>query len=108
MSILSVAINNKSQCDNELQILASKSAHPGEMFTIPAVIVGGDYGTTVGIVHASFTSNPFLSVPDLKSSHQYSQWIGNNSMCSYLEYAIYTEEIGKNFTMHLTVHYNSK
>ena len=29
-------------------------------------------------------------------------------MCSYLEYAIYTEEIGKNFTMHLTVHYNSK
>ena len=100
--------NGLPRCENELQIPVSKSVHPGETFNIPAIIVGGDYGTTIGIVHISFTSDEFLSVPDLKSSHQYSQWVGNISMCTHLEYTIFTKEIGENFTMHFTVHYNSK
>ena len=32
----------------------SKSVYPDKNFTITAVIMGGDYGTTIGIVHAVF------------------------------------------------------
>ena len=98
--------NGQIQCETVAEILTSKSVHPGEKFTIPAVIVGGDYGTTIGIVHASFMPTEFASVPGFKSSHQYSQWIGNNSMCTDLEYSVYTKEFGQIFTMYLVVHYS--
>ena len=100
--------DGQPQCENASEILTSKSVHPGERFIIPAVIVGGDYGTTVGTVHASFKSTEFSSAPDLKSSYQYSQWIGNNSICTDLEYTVYTKETGQNFTTYLTVHYSKQ
>lgn len=33
---------------------SSIAVHPGEMFTLPTVVVGADLGTTIGTVHAIF------------------------------------------------------
>ena len=86
--------NGQPQCKNASQTLISKSVHPGETITIPAVIVGGDYGTTIGTVHASFMPDPInvsvsVPVPVLEASHQYNQWIQDNSVCTDLQYAVY-------------------
>ena len=90
-------------CKNIPQTLTSKSVYPGETFMIPAVLVGGDYGTTTGTVHASFMSTNLSSVLGLESNHQYSQWIDNTSVCTDLQYSIYSKNVGKNFTMYLMV-----
>ena len=102
--------DGQPQCGNPSETVTQKSVHPGERFTVPAVIVGGDHGTTIGTVHASFTSTGFHSVPIpvpvLGSGHQYSQWIGKVSECSNLQYVVNSEHIGQTFTMHLNVHYS--
>ena len=63
--------DDQPQCKNAPETLTSKNVHPGETIIIPAVIVGGDYGTTTGTVHASFMPDPMnISVPVLEASHQ--------------------------------------
>ena len=99
--------DGQPQCENTCQILTSKSVHPGETISISAVIVGGDYGTTIGTVHASFRSTNYSLVPVLKYSHRYSQWINDISACTNLQYTIYSRHIGMNFTMYLTVHFSN-
>ena len=91
------------QCGNTSEILTSKSVHPGETFIIPAVIVKGDYGTTTGTVHASFSSTSSSSLPVLESSHQYGQWTDNVSACTDLKYTVYSKHSGQMFTMSFTV-----
>ena len=99
--------DGKPQCDNTPETLTRKSVHPGERFTVPAMIVGGDYGTTIGTVHASFVSMNDLSPrPVLESGNQYSQWIDSISECTNLQYVVNSERIRQNFTMHLTVHFS--
>ena len=68
--------------------------------------MGGDYGTTIGTVHASFKPTDVSLAPYLKSNHQYSQWIDNISKCSDLKYTVHSTQIGHTFTMHLTVHFS--
>ena len=97
---------DQPQCKNMSEILTSKSIHPGEKFTISAVLVGGDYGTTIGTVHANFVSASYSSLPVLEYKYQYSQWIDNTSECTNLQYTVYSEHIGQNFTMYLTVHFS--
>ena len=96
--------DGQPQCKNASETLTRKSVHPGEIFTILAVIVGGDYGTTIGTVHASFTSTSLSAVPVFEANHQYSQWIDNISVCTDLEYTIYSKHIGQNFIMSFIVH----
>ena len=84
--------DGQPQCENAYEILTSKSIHPGETITIPAVIVGGDYGTTIGIVHATFVSTTTSTTPapvfHSTSSYHYSQWIDNSSVCTDLKYIV--------------------
>ena len=96
--------DGQPQCNNVPEILTSKRVHPGETFTISAVLVGGDYGTTIGTVHANFAPTNLSSVPVLETSQQYSQWINNISVCTDLEYTVYTRHTWQSFTMFLTVH----
>ena len=96
--------NGQPQCNNVPEFLISKSVYPGEQFTIPAVIIGGDYGTTIGTVHASFTSANQLSIPVLEADYQYSQWIHDISRCTDLKYIVFSKHIRQNFTMSLTVY----
>ena len=93
--------DGQPQCETASSItIKNRRVHPGETITIPAVIVGGDYGTTVGTVHANFMPANLLSVP----LYQYSQWINNHSICTDLQYTVYSSIHGQNFTMYLTVH----
>ena len=84
--------DGQPQYENASEILTSKSIHPGETITIPAVIVGGDYGTTIGIVHATFVSTTTSTTPapvfHSTSSYHYSQWIDNSSVCTDLKYIV--------------------
>ena len=68
----------------------------GETLTIPAVIVGGDYGTTIGTAYANFIPGNVSSIPTLKSSYQFIQWL--NTSCTKLSYLIYSKH---NFVMYL-------
>ena len=95
--------DGQPQCKNVSHTLTNKRIYPGEMFTIPAVTVGGDYGTTIGTIHTSFKSSNLSTVPVLKSRHMYSQWIDNLSMCSDLDYTIYSRH---SFTMYLVIHFS--
>lgn len=64
--------------------------HPGETFTISAVVVGANLGTTIGTVHTIFV-NP-RSIVELKPTSQYVQWINNNT-CSTLSYTIFSRNM---------------
>ena len=45
--------NGVPQCENIDYFYYNMSVTPGEMFTLSAVLVGGDYGTVTGSVYAS-------------------------------------------------------
>ena len=95
--------DGQPQCKNVPRTLANKRIHPGETFTIPAILVGGDYGTTIGTVHASFISPNISSVPVFEADHQYDQWIGNISACTNIKYTVYSKQ---DFKMYLTVSFS--
>ena len=69
--------------------------HPGETFTLPAVVVGADLGTTIGTVHENSRSTVVL-----ESTSQYGQWI-NSTICSNLSFTIFYRN--KHEVMYLTV-----
>ena len=94
--------DGQPQCKSVSNNGISKSIYPGETFIVSAVLVGGDYGTTIGAVHASFIPINVLTVP----LHQYSQWIDNNSACRDLQYTVYSNQFGRNITMYLTVYFS--
>ena len=64
------------------------TVHPGEMFQIPAVVVGADFGTTVGTIYAMFANSG--KTVAMKPSSQYSQSIRTNKGCTVLNYTIYS------------------
>ena len=101
------------QCTNTSFINMSKTVHPGETFTLSGVIVGLDYGMTIGTVYANFLPSDESngssiaapeSVPNLEPKYQYSQLI-NNISCTKLIYSIYSEHMQRNFILYLTVQY---
>ena len=52
--------NGKTQCASFSQIFTDVSIYRGETFTLSACVVGYDFGTAIGIVHAKFRySNSF-------------------------------------------------
>ena len=100
--------NDQPQCTNESYISLSRQVHPGEVFTLPVVVVGGDLGPTVGVVHSSFkvaTSSISLTTPS-----QYSQLLTTNKHCTQLNYSAYDKSSSHKQTlnsegdMHLTTH----
>jgi predicted outer membrane repeat protein len=79
--------NGRPQCANFSQIFTNVSIYHGETFTLSAHVVGYDFGTTVGIVHAGFlNSNPFSQ---LRQS-QYNQQVNSSKICTNLEYTVLT------------------
>ena len=75
---------SKPECD---EIITSINAYPGGEFTIPAVLVGGDYGTTIGTVYASFMGTGSASLGATDQQHQV---ITINSECSLLNYSVFS------------------
>ena len=89
--------NNQPQCNKEA--IHGIKVYPGEQFTLLAVVVGADFGTTVGPVHAILDNS--VCAARLKFSDQYAQWITNRTTCSELNYAILSRN--KHEYMYLTV-----
>ena len=46
---------NHAQCD--MIYVSNIKVYPGETFTLPAVVVGADFGTTVGTVYVTFENS---------------------------------------------------
>ena len=76
----------RPQCANFSQIFTNVSVYRGETFTLSAYVVGYDFGTTVGMIHARFSN---LSSQLEKS--QYSQLVNSSEMCTTLKYIIYSK-----------------
>ena len=85
------------QCQNRSYFYG---VHPGEMFTISAVVIGGDFGTTVGTVHAGFL-NPIAKSYFLRPISQYGQAI-ESTHCTTLNYTVYTNQTNSTTVMYLS------
>lgn len=86
--------NHQPHCKDD-QIKKVK-VYPGEQFTLHVVVVGADFGTTVGTVHAILASSA-----KLKTANQRAQSILNHRECSELRYNIFSSS--KHETIYLTV-----
>ena len=79
------------QCLDPNKIFMSNVTHyPGELFTLNVALAAGDFGTTIGIVHAHLLE-PHLSddqQPALEV-YQYGQVV-HSTMCTKLNYTLYS------------------
>ena len=78
----------KPQCTDISQIFPNISIYRGETFTLTAHIVGYDFGTTIGAIHANFLDKtPFSRL----EKSEYSQQANNSKVCSSLSYTVYSK-----------------
>ena len=75
--------NGKPQCANISHIFTKTSAFRGETITLPASVVGYDFGTTVGTIHTRSLYSNFLSKQD-----ELQQVIDSKKMCSFKLYSL--------------------
>ena len=98
---LSVCIcdhDGKPQCKNNSYIFSSYNIHPGEEFTLSVVVVGGDFGLTIGTIYANFVEpNSSTSLwPD------YGQEIRSISTCTKVNYTLYSQMINSSVVVYFT------
>ena len=72
--------SHQPQCTDIDSIFYEVQIYPGEYFTLPMVIVGGDFGTTTGVVYAHF---------DTVQKCVQEQVITKNKRCTNLTYCFY-------------------
>ena len=82
-----------------------QKVHPGESFTVSAVLVGWDYSNSVttGVVYADIlpTNNPVN--PQLDSNSQNGHVISNSKQCTNLSFSLdFSTHIPQNTTMYVT------
>ena len=77
--------NGKPQCANTSYIFTNTSVYRGETITLPACIVGYDFGTTVGMIHARFLYSDFLSKQDKL------QQVIDSEKCAPFNYTVYSK-----------------
>ena len=96
--------SGKPQCNNTEYIYMNQTIHPGERFTVPAVVVGWDFGTTVGVVYTGFHSDKSKQslFPMLDSNSQNGHVISNSKWCTDLSFILYANHTPENVTMYLT------
>ena len=101
--------NGHPQCINESYVMLSRQVHPGEVFTLPVVVVGGDFGPTVGVVYSRFF--PSTSSMHLTTPSQYNQLLKTNKHCTPLNYSTYsnsTTHSSSTAYMYLNTYANSE
>ena len=79
------------QCADELRIFVTnhKVVYPGEVFSISAVIVGAEFGTTIGEVYANLLPRSSISsTASLGDSKEHVQRISSNDHCTSLNYSL--------------------
>jgi hypothetical protein len=96
--------NYQPSCVDFNQIFREVSIYPGEYFTIPMVIVGGDFGTTIGTVHAHFQIDSFQQCANSHGNNHTmcQQVITQNKVCTQLTYCFYSNKSISTLTMYLS------
>ena len=97
----------KPQCNNSKFIYKTREVHPGEIFTIDAVLVGWDYGTTTGLVYAQINSNLLFSAPLLEQNRDV-QLIENIKQCTTLSYSLNSNSTQEKVIMYIAALYLDK
>ena len=64
--------------------------YPGQTITIPAVVIGEDFGTAIGSVFAKFFRTPYTTDSVDLEPRQYSIAV-EHSQCSNMEYTIFSQ-----------------
>ena len=84
----------------------NRVVYPGEMFAVSAVLVGGDFGTTTGMVYATY----FYFGESLITLTPTSQSITNSSQCGELRYSLHTSHASQigDILLYLTTSFMSK
>ena len=83
-----ICVDGQPQC---YDYTASFQVYPGVLFSIPIVLVGGDYGATVGTAYAAFIADGYQSA-FLGSSDQTYQVITTNLECTLLSFSVYSNK----------------
>ncbi len=95
--------NHQPNCTDVDLIFHKRLIYPGEYFTIPAVIVGGDFGSTIGTVYAHFDNNFQECVQSRNDIHTMrEQVITQNNVCTNLTYCFYGNKSLSTLIMYLT------
>ena len=82
--------NGQPNCTNISTIFNEISVYPGETFNISAAIVGADFGTTDGTVHANFFPINPVETAFLHPFYQYGQRVSDHRRCTNLSYTIFS------------------
>ena len=97
LSLISSAPSRVCLCNESGQpdclTVADHTTHviyPGQTITIPAVIIGQDFGTAIGYVFAQFLHTPYTTDSLHLEARQYSIAV-EHSQCSNLEYTIFSQ-----------------
>lgn len=84
--------DGKPQCENNSYITVNYDVYPGELFTIPLVLVGGDLGLTTGTVYASiYHTNGYMYFPTPTISPDYGIAVASTSTCTEVDYTIHSK-----------------
>ena len=91
-----VCICNKSGqygiplCLDSTKIFLNVTHYPGELFTLPAVLVGADFGPTIGITHTKLLINNDQQSGNFLDVSAHSQLLPGTTDCTNLNYTIYS------------------
>ena len=89
------------QCLVEQYIYTNWTLYPGETLSVSAVVVGGDFGPTIGTVYAGFLNERHSF---LRPTSQYGQAI-DKKLCSTLQYTIYSNQTNSTISLYLSQEY---
>ena len=89
--------SGRPQCSNISYIFLDRTIYPGETFSLPVAMVGGDFGQTVGVVYTDFlyplnSSQSFSSSSSLLPSTQQNQVINDSSTCGKVSFTLYSAD----------------
>ena len=96
-----VCLCNESGFPDCLQIFSRQRVYPGEMFTLPVVAVGQNFGTATGYVFAQLLVNVSSYQNVSLGSLQHYQQVTQRH-CNSLPYSLYTNSIEHDITIVLT------
>ena len=98
--------NGKPQCANASFIYLHRKVHPGENFTVPAVIVGWDFGTTVGMIYTHYIATS-QSISIVNSNHLHVQSVNDNKQCTNLSFSLRSNHTRDSVTMYINAVHNN-
>ena len=93
--------NSEPQCKNNSYTSMNARVSPGETITLSLVVVGGDFGLTVGTVYTNiYQPNNSFSTTSL--SPDYGQVVRTISTCTKVNYTLYSQTINSFVVMYIT------